>query len=240
MESALSDAIVSTLQQLKVGTYDSIRECDPRYSLDTYKAGIRSMETRGQLKRMVFQVGKSERYIWLLPWFDDDAQEKLQELKDEVFAYLDTTPSTSKQIRDHFKNKLPPYHQICFLVLRDMALKGEVEQITFNDERWVTIYYLPNRKELLNGLTLKALDYVNANGSAFPQDLSESLNIPRSLASALLAKLAHDNNISRIKIGWSYTRSMPIFAYCKEGHETEAVSRYDRLAHKRLIEVRRG
>src|SRR6266702_150466 len=240
MESDVSYAIVGTLQQLKIGTYDSIRECDPRYSLDTYKTGIRSMESRGQVKRMVFPVGKSERFIWLLPWYDEDALGKLMELREEVLDYLSTTPSTGRQIRDYFKTKLPTYHQITYLVLREMARKDEVRQITFNDGHWVTIYYLPEKKEVLDGLAIQALGYVNTNGSAFSRDLSEALKIPKSLASALLAQLAYENKLSRIKIGWSYLRNMPIFAYCKEGHEAEAVARYHKLAQKRMVESRRS
>jgi transcription initiation factor TFIIIB Brf1 subunit/transcription initiation factor TFIIB len=240
VESDLSDTIVNTLQQLKIGTYDSIRQSDPRYSLDTYKNGIKGLESRGQVRRLVFNVGKSERYAWLLPWYDDDARAKLQELKGEVLAYLSGTPSTTKQLREHFKGKYPAHFQLGYLVLRQLAASGDVIHLTFNEGRWFTVYYLPDRKDLLDELVLKTIEHVNLNGSGFSQDLSESLKIPKSLASALLAHLAHENKISKIKVGWSYARNMPIFTYCKEGHETEAVSRYQKLANKRLAEVRRS
>lgn len=240
MESAVIDSIINGLQQLKIATYDSLAQFDHSYSVDSYKNGLRLLETRGQVKRLVFQVGKSERLVWLLPWYDDDAFEKMGEMEDATLAYLETTPSTSGQIREYFLEKYPAYHQICYLLLRRLVAEGRVAHQTFNEGRWVTVYYLPTKKIVLEALLSRALDYVNWKGYAFSNDLSVFLNIPKRLAYALLAMLACQNMVSRFKIGWSYVRNTPIFAYCKEGYEAQAVTRYREVIAKRTAQQRKS
>jgi len=239
MESASTNAIVNGLQQLKMATYGSLKQFDHTYSLDTYKNGLKLLESRAQVKKVVFKTGKTERYVWFLPWYEDEVKEKIQQLEEGVFGYLDILPSTSRQIREYFREKYPAYHQVAYLVLRGLVAKGRASQLTFSEGKWVTIYYLPEKRATLDELLQRALEYVNRNGYAFSQDLSNSLKVPKRLAFALLLFLSHEKKILNFKIGWSYTRNMPIFAYCREGYEAEAVARYRRLIGERRVKQRR-
>jgi len=230
MESSSTDVIVNALQQLTIATYDSLRQFDRTYSFDTYKAGLKLLESRGQVKRLVFQAGKTERYVWLLPWYEDEAIRKLEDFKNDVIEYLTTTPSTGKQIKEYFVEKYPAFHQISYLAFRELVASKRVSQLTFIDNlRSVNIYYLPERRSALDELLQKTLDHVDRHGSAYSQDISNSLGVANRLAFALLATLVHEGKVSRFKVGWSYTRHRPVFAFCKEGHEAEAVARYRRL-----------
>jgi len=241
MESVSTDAIINALQQLKIATYDSLNQFDRTYSFDTYKNGLKLLESRGQVSKIVFPTRKAKRYVWFLPWYEDDAKEKLRELENVVLTYLETTPSTSWQIRDYLRENYPAYHQIAYLALRQLVARGRIRQMTFKEERlWLTIYYLPEKSEMLEDLMLKALEYVQHNGFAFGSDLSDSLNIPKRLAFALLAALAHEKKILRFKIGWSYFRNRPIFAYCEEGHELEAIARFRKMLSVRRLQQRKN
>lgn len=231
MESSSTDVIISALQQLTIATYDSLRQFDRSYSFDTYRAGLRFLETRGQVKRLVFQVGKSERYAWLLPWYEDEALRKMEDFKNDAIEYLESTPSTSKQIREYFKGKHPAFHQIAYLAFLELVSNQRVSRLSSLDDLGsVNIYYLPEKRAALDGLLQKALEHVERQGSGVAQEISNSLGISNRLAFALLATLAHEGKISRFKVGWTYTKRRPVFVYCKEGHEAEAVARYRKMA----------
>lgn len=238
MESAIANTIVRALQELKVATYDSIRWFDRTYTVDSYKYALWGMETKEQVKRKVFQAGKNERYVWFLPWYEDDANEKIEELEQDVVAYLDKSPSTSGELRQYFRESYPAYHQVAYLALRVAVGSGRVAQHTFNDGRWKTIYYLPEKRDLEN-LEVMVLQHANDNGFAFAQDISDAMKISRSLAYALLAKLANEGKIIRFKVAWNYARNVPIFAYCKEGYEARAVARFHQLAQERQVQRKR-
>jgi len=227
LESSSTNAIINALQQLTIVTYDSLRQFDRSYSSDTYRGGLKLLETRGQVKRLVFQVGKSERYAWILPWYEDEAQQKLEELKTEAIEYLTTTPSTGRQIKAYLKEKHPAFHQIAYLAFRELVSNKRVDQLTFLDNlSSVNVYYLPEKRQALDDLLQKTVDHIDRYESALGHDLSNSLGIANPLAYALLAILAHQGKVCRFMVGWSYTRNRPVFAYCKEGHEAEAVARY--------------
>jgi transcription initiation factor TFIIIB Brf1 subunit/transcription initiation factor TFIIB len=246
MDTSPADAIVNALQQLTIATYDSLRRFDQTYSFDTYRAGLKLLESKGQVKRLVFRVGKSTRCAWLLPWYEDEALEKLQEFKNDAIEYLATTPSTGRQIKEYFKQKYPAFHQIAYLAFRELVSNKNVSVLAYFDNlRSINIYYLPERKSRLDELLRNALDYVEHHGSAYPHDINEPLGVDTRLAYALLAALAHEGKVFRFKVGWSYSRQRPVYAYCKEGHEAEAVVRYRRAAsrlhaqlqHSRLMET---
>ncbi len=233
-----SYSLVRALQELKIATYDSVRWFDRTYTVDSYKKALWDMEAREQVKRRVFRAGKNERYVWFLPWYEDDANDKIEELVQEVVARLVESPSTPGELRQYFREKHPAYHQIGYLALKAAVVSGRVIQHTFNDGISKTIYHLPETNDLQN-LELHALQYVSNNGFAFAQDLSELLKISRSLAYTLLAKLAYDGKITRFKVAWNYLRNVPIFAYCKEGCEAKAVARYRQLVQARLVQRKR-
>src|SRR5438034_6125374 len=208
MESAITNTIVRALQELKVATYDSIRWFDRTYTVDSYKKVLWDMESKEQVKRRIFQAGKNERYVWLLPWYEDDANEKIDELIQEIVAHLAQSPSTPGELRQYFRERHPAYHQIGYLALKTAVSNGLVLQHKFNDGIWKTIYHLPETNDLQT-LELRVLQSINDNGFAFAQDISESLKITRSLAYTLLAKLAYDGKITRFKITWNYARNVP-------------------------------
>jgi transcription initiation factor TFIIIB Brf1 subunit/transcription initiation factor TFIIB len=238
MESAITNTLVRALQELKIATYDSVRWFDRTYTVDSYKKALWDMEAKEQVKRRVFQAGKNERYVWFLPWYEDDANDKIEELVQEVVAHLAESPSTPGELRQYFRENHPAYHQIGYLALRAAVVSGRVVQYTFNDGTWKTIYHLPETDDLQN-LESHVMQYVSDNGFAFAQDLSESLKISRSLAYKMLAKLAYDGKITRFKVAWNYLRNVPIFAYCKEGYEARAVARYRQLVQARLVQRKR-
>jgi len=196
------------------------------------------MEEKEQVQRKIFQVGKNERYVWFLPWYQEDANEKFEELGEEMAEYLGKTPATSGGLRQHFRESFPAYHQIAFLALQVAVTNGKVARYAFDDGRWKTIYYLPDRTNL-DSLEVSILRHIEQNGFAFAQDLSDSMNISRPLGHALLSKLAYEGKIPKFKIAWNYLRNVPIFAYCKEGFEAKAVARFHQLIHARFVERKR-
>ncbi len=238
MESAIENTLVRALQELKIATYDSVRWFDRTYTVDSYKKALWDMEAKEQVKRRVFHTGKTERYVWFLPWYEDDANDKIEELVQEVVAHVGKSPSTPGEIRQYFREKHPAYHQIGYLALKAAVVSGRVVQYTFNDGRSKTIYHLPETNDLQN-LELLTLQYVKKNDAAFATDLSESLKISRSLAYTMLAKLAYDGKIARFKVAWNYVLNVPIFAYCKEGYEVYAVARYRQIVQARLVQRKR-
>ncbi len=212
MESAIENTLVRALQELKIATYDSVRWFDRTYTVDSYKKALWDMEAKEHVKRRVFHTGKTERYVWFLPWYEEDANDKIEELVEDIVAHLGKSPSTPGELRQYFREKHPAYHQI--------------------------LYDLPETNDLQN-LESHILQSVNDTGFAFAQDLGESLKISRPLAYTLLAKLAYDSKITRFKVAWNYLRNVPIFAYCKEGYEARAVARYRQLIQERLVQRKR-
>ncbi len=99
MESEIANSLVRALQELKIATYDSVRWFDRTYTVDSYKKALWDMEAREQVKRRVFRAGKNERYVWFLPWYEDDANDKIEELVQEVVARLVESPSTPGELR---------------------------------------------------------------------------------------------------------------------------------------------
>jgi transcription initiation factor TFIIIB Brf1 subunit/transcription initiation factor TFIIB len=222
-----TDVVVNALKQLRMATYDSLQQYDSSYSLDTYKVILKELEARSQVKKLIFRAGTQERYVWILPWYEDEAKEEIGALRTEVIEYLGSTPATSRQIREYFKEKHSAHHQIAYLAVRQLASEGRLEQIQFNEgQRWISIYYLPEKRPALDDLLKRSLAIVNSKGSAFAHDLQDSMGISLWLASALLATLAYQKHVMRFKVGWSYSRNKPVFAYCAQGQEDEAVRRY--------------
>jgi len=229
LESSAADSVVDALQQLKMATYRSLKKFDQKYSPETYKSVLKLLENKGQVKKLVFHAGKTERYVWFLPWYEDEAKERISELQEETLRYLESTPAAGGQIRGYFEEKYPGHSQIAYLALRELVTSGRVAQMTFNTGRWVTIYFLPEKKEPLNDLLEEVEACVDRYGSVLSQDVSDSLKIEKSLALALLSALSCQGRLLKLKVGWSYLRNRPVFAYCKEGFEAQAVAKYRRL-----------
>ena len=222
-----SDVIVNALQQLRMATLESLRRYDATYSPDTYKYGLRSLETSGRVKKLLFRAGTTERYVWILPWYEDEAKEQIVNFQNEGIKYLETTPATSRQIREYFAEVYPAHHQIAYLAVRELVSQKRVAQTLLKFEgRWISIYYLPEKKDALDALLNTALDFVNDRGSTFPVELAEAIGISKRLGSALLMALAIDGKIVRAKVGWSYTKRRPVFYFCKIGGEAEAITKY--------------
>ncbi len=235
MESS-TDVVVNALKQLRMATYDSLRRYDSSYSFDTYKVVLKELEARSQVKKLIFRAGTQERYVWVLPWYEDEAKEEIEALQTEAIEYLSSTPATGGEIREYFKEKHSAHHQIANLAVRQLVSEGRLEQIQFNEgQRWISIYYLPEKRPALDDLLKRSLAIVNSKGSAFGHDLQDSMGISLWLASALLATLAHQKHVMKFKVGWSYSRNKPVFAYCIQGQEDEAVRRY----RKRINELQK-
>jgi transcription initiation factor TFIIIB Brf1 subunit/transcription initiation factor TFIIB len=241
LSSACSDVIVNALQELKIATYASLRQYDHTYSPDSYKSTLKIMEAKSQVKRIIFRVGKAEYYAWCLPWYENDAEELLKDLGNESITELQANPSTGKEMREYFRSKYPAYHQIAYLALYQLVATHRVDRLNFSSNGgWVTIYCLPEKKAVLDDLMRRTHEYVDRNGSAFVREVSELLGISTRLSFALLAALADQKRVIRFKVGWSYARYAPVYAYCKEGQESQAVVRYRRLVNKVRLQSRRA
>lgn len=225
MES--SDVIVNALQQLKMATLESLRRYDATYSFDTYKYGLKNLETSGRVKKLLFRAGTTERYVWILPWYEEEAQDQIETFQNESIKYLETSPATSGQLREYFTEVYPAHHQIAYLAFRELVSQKRVVQNLLKFEgHWTSIYYLPEKKNALDALLNTTLNFVNARGSTFPGELAESIGISKRLGSALLTALAIDGRIVKAKVGWSYARRRPVFYFCKIGGEAEAITKY--------------
>jgi transcription initiation factor TFIIIB Brf1 subunit/transcription initiation factor TFIIB len=233
MERPSTEAIVKALQELEMATYGSLRLFDRTYSSDTYKNGLKSLEAKGQVKKIVFHVGKSPHHVWLLPWYEDDVNEKIREFENSAVKHLETSPATARQIRDYFKELFPSHHYVAYLAFHKLVRDGLIGRLTFNDQgSAMALYFLPEKKSVLDDLLLRSLDHVRHSKVVFSKDLSDSLMISRSLAFTLLSYLAHQNTISKLKVGWNYLRNKPAFAFCQKGYEREAVARYKKMLAK--------
>jgi len=241
LSSTCSDVIVNALQELKIATYASLRQYDHTYSPDSYKSTLKIMEARGQVKRLSVRIGRSDYCLWTLPWYEEDANTVLAQLEQGTLEHLEPGPSTSRELRVYFREKYAAYHQIAFVVLQRLVGDGKVSRLAFDNKgKWVSIYYLSERKASLDELLLRASGHMNRDGFAFATELGNSLGISRHLAYAILEKLVHDGEITKFRVGWNYARNVPIFAYCKEGHEPEAVKRYREFVSRGLVQKRKS
>jgi transcription initiation factor TFIIIB Brf1 subunit/transcription initiation factor TFIIB len=241
LSSACSDVIVNALQELKIATYASLRQYDHTYSPFSYMSTLKTMEARGQVKRLSIRIGGNEYCLWTLPWYEEDASAVLAQLEQGTLGHLEIGPSTSRELQVYFREQYPAYHQIAFVVLQRLVGNGKVSRLAFDNKgKWVSIYYLSERQASLDDLLLTASGQMNRDGFAFATELSNSIGISRPLAYAILEKLVHDGKITKFRVGWNYARNMPIFVYCKDGHEPEAVKRYREFVSRGQVQKRKS
>jgi transcription initiation factor TFIIIB Brf1 subunit/transcription initiation factor TFIIB len=85
---------------------------------------------------------------------------------------------------------------------------------------------------VLEDLLDRIFRYVRTNGFAFYHDISKSMNVDSAVSWTLLEYLVNQKKIMKFKVGWSYTKNKPVFAYCMDGYETRAVISYQQLLSK--------
>jgi hypothetical protein len=229
---SVGNSIMEALQQLKVVTYKSLWEFDHTHSIYSYTDKLRELEGIGQVKKLVFYAGRSERYAWFLPWYEDDVHQKIEQLRNDLTSHLERSPCVGRQIRQYLEEKHVAHQQLAYLVLRQMVSDGIASQLSFGNGKWSTVYYLTDRRLALEDILKRIFEYVKTNGFAFYHDVSKFVNVDSALCWTLLEYLANQKKIVKFKVGWSYTKNKPVFAYCMDGYETKAVLAYHQLLSK--------
>jgi hypothetical protein len=84
-----------------MAAYNLLMEHDHTFTLDMLETSLQSMETRVDVRRLVFRTGgTAEEYVWVLPSCEENARNRIQEFENGIMKYLEVIPATGKQIRD--------------------------------------------------------------------------------------------------------------------------------------------